>query len=94
MIVIIARAEVLPEKLDEYIRLAKELEHESRQEQGCISYTLHRSTDHPMVFTVVEQWKDRQAIEAHNASAHFTRIVPQLGKMRRSSTVEHLAVVE
>lgn len=94
MIVIVARAEVQPGQTDAYIRLAKELETLSRREDGCIAYTLHRSTDDPSVFVVIEQWIDRQAIEAHNASEHFRRIVPQLGAMRRSGTVEHLTVVE
>ena len=93
MIIIVARAEVLPGQTDAYIRLAKELETLSRREDGCIAYTLHRSTDDPSVFVVIEQWIDRQAIEAHNASEHFRRIVPQLGAMRRSGTVEHLTVV-
>ena len=93
MIVIMARAEVMPDKVEEYICLAKELECASRREEGCIAYTLHRSRDNPNVFVVIEQWKDSQAIEAHNASAHFTRIVPQLGAMRLSSAVEHLTIV-
>ena len=30
---------------------------------------------------MLEVWKDQAAIDAHNASEHFTRIVPQLGAL-------------
>ena len=38
-----------------------------------------------MVF--VEEWKSNEAIEKHNASGHFTRIVPLLVEMCEDAPV-------
>ena len=30
---------------------------------------------------MIEEWESREALETHLNSAHFTRIVPQMGKL-------------
>ena len=81
MIKIIAKRLVREECLDEYIRLTQELVASSQAEEGCISYTLNRCFENPRLFSFIELWKDQDAINAHNTSEHFTRIVPMLGKL-------------
>ena len=85
MIKIVARSTVRPECIEEYQSLARELVERSQAEEGNISYTLNQSTRDPRVHCFLEIWKDQQAIDLHNASEHFTRIVPQLRPMRESS---------
>ena len=90
MIKIIARRLVREECVDEYLRLTGELVAASQAEPGCVTYTLNRCMENPRQFAFIEIWKDQQAIEAHNASEHFTRIVPQLGKLLKIGyPVEH-----
>ena len=72
---------VRAEAVDQYEALARELVEKSQAEPGCVSYTLNRSLSDPRVHTMLEVWKDQAAIDAHNASEHFTRIVPQLGAL-------------
>ena len=81
MIKIVARRVVRAEAVDQYEALAKELVEKSQGEPGCVAYTLNRSLSDPRVHTMLEVWKDQAAIDAHNASEHFTRIVPQLGAL-------------
>ena len=89
MIKIIARRVVRAEDIDKYETLARELVEKSQAEAGNVSYTLNKSVADPKVHTFIEIWKDQAAIDAHNASEHFTRLVPQLGAL-----VEHADPVE
>jgi quinol monooxygenase YgiN len=81
MIRIVAARTVRAECTAAYERLARELVHASAAENGCASYTLNRKVDDPQGYCFVEVWRDRAALEAHQASAHFKKIVPQLGEM-------------
>ncbi|MFI3286656.1 MAG: putative quinol monooxygenase [Rikenellaceae bacterium] len=53
----------------------------SQKEAGCIAYDLFASTSRPDVYIMCETWADAAAVETHNASAHFTTIVPTLGAL-------------
>lgn len=82
MIKIVSKSVIKDEKREDYLKLAKELVEKSRQEQGCISYGLFQDINDESVFTFIEEWQDQKAIELHNKSEHFTRIVPLLGGFR------------
>ena len=81
MIKIIARQVVREECIEQYRALARELVEKSRREAGCIHYQSLQGLTDRRIHIFVEEWKDQAAIEAHNASEHFTRIVPQLGEL-------------
>lgn len=81
MIKIIARRIIRPECIEAFEALALELVRESKKEPGCLSYTLNRSSADPRVHLFVECWADQAAIEAHNASPHFQRLVPQFAAL-------------
>ena len=81
MIKIIARRVVRAENIEQYEALARELVEKSQAEAGNVSYTLNKRIADPQVHTFIEIWKDQAAIDAHNASEHFTRLVPQLGAL-------------
>lgn len=94
MIKIIAKRLVREGCAEEYMQLARELIAASQAEPGCITYTLNRCAENPCLFSFIESWKDQDAIDAHNASEHFTRIVPQLGKLLEINyPVEHYTEV-
>lgn len=52
-----------------------ELVKASREEEGNISYDLHREIGNPNRFVFVENWKSQAAVDAHNASGHFQAFV-------------------
>lgn len=81
MIKIVARRVVRADAVDRYEALALELVARSQAEEGCLSYTLNRSLSDPRVHTMLEVWRDQAAIDAHNSSEHFTRLVPQMGAL-------------
>ena len=81
MIKIIAKNTVKKENKAEFINTAKELIEKSREEEGCISYTLNESLDGKYL-TFIEEWKDEKSIEIHNNSEHFKSIVQKLSKFK------------
>ena len=90
MIKILARRLVREECINEYLRIAEELVSASQAEPGCVTYTLNRCVENPRQFCFIEIWKDQIAIDAHNSSEHFTRLVPMLAKLVEVSyPVEH-----
>jgi quinol monooxygenase YgiN len=82
MITIVSKNIVKEGKAEEFKNLAKELIEESRKEAGCISYNLNQDINNSNILTFIEEWKDKEAIEQHNKSTHFTSIVPKLGELR------------
>ena len=79
MIKIVAKRTVRPDEVSRYLELARELVEKSQAEEGNISYTLNQNLSDPRTFTFLEVWRDQAAIDSHNASEHFTRLVPMLG---------------
>lgn len=68
---IVARAEVLPGKEQEFISKAEPLIQGTRAEEGNISYNLYQNPSNPTAFIFYEEYKDQNAISVHAASAHF-----------------------
>ena len=87
MIHILASFEVKNDKLSDFIKLCNELIKESRAEEGCVSYHLKQNTEKENHLVFVEEWKSNEAIEKHNSSEHFTRIVPLLVEMCEDAPV-------
>ena len=81
MIKIVAKRTVRPDQIDRYLSLARELVEQSQAEEGNVSYTLNQNRADPRTFTFLEVWRDQAAIDSHNASEHFTRLVPMLGEL-------------
>lgn len=81
MIKIVAKIIVKEEKIKEFQEMARELVEKSQAEEGNVSYTLNQSTQDKCQHAFIEIWKDDEAIEKHNASEHFTTILPKLGEM-------------
>jgi len=87
MIHILAGFKVKNDKLSDFIKLCNELIEESRKEEGCVSYHLQQNTERENYLVFVEEWKSNEAIEKHNSSEHFTRIVPLLVEMCEDAPV-------
>ena len=80
MIKIVARTRFKAECIETVKALAQKLVLESRAEDGNISYSFNQSIQDPRVLTMIEYWKDKEAIEKHNASKHFQTIFPQMAQ--------------
>lgn len=81
MIAIVAKHLIRTECIETYHALAQELAAASQQEAGCVFYHSVQSEADPREHVFMECWKDRAAIDIHNATEHFTRIVPQFAAL-------------
>ena len=87
MIKIVAKNILKEGKKAEFIKTAEELIQKSRAEEGNISYSLFEDVNNENIVAFIEEWKDLKAIEFHNNTEHFKRIVPMLGELREKSKV-------
>ncbi len=71
MIRVTASIETQPGKEDQLIAALAEAAISTRQEEGCVEYFLHRSTDKPTHFLMIETWKSPEALEAHLKTPHI-----------------------
>ncbi len=81
MIKIVAKMVIKEDKVDEFLKITKELVEKSSAEEGNISYTLNRHIEKPNEFCFIEFWRDKEATAIHEASEHFTRILPLTGAL-------------
>ncbi len=70
---IMAKVGVAKQHREEFLELAKGLVASSNSEPGNNFYILTESADNPEVFYFIEHWKSQQALDEHNATAHFSK---------------------
>lgn len=68
---VVARLTARPETVAELQALLLGLIEPTRQESGCLRYTLLRNTADPTDFTFVEEWSEETALEAHFTTPHL-----------------------
>ena len=57
------------------LQLLPELADKTRTEKGNLSYTVYQSEDDPGELILLEEYVDAVAVEAHQHSEHYRRIV-------------------
>jgi len=80
MIIIHAEMKINPNVEAEFLKTVQELIKSSRAEAGNVSYKLMKDMDQDNTYLMVEQWKDQEAVAAHNASGHFQAFVAKAPK--------------
>ena len=50
-------------------------------ESGCLRYTLHRSLEDPTLFTTIERWNSKEAIDQHFGTAHIQSLLTKAGEL-------------
>jgi len=83
MLKVIAQDFIKPECIELVMPLYRELVEKTKQEPLCISYELFIDQKDPGHFVFVEAWPDRAALDAHCATEHFQRLVPQINQHQR-----------
>ena len=73
MVVVLARLLVKQERQADFVARAQEVIAATREEKGCISYTLYKSTENPLELIYVEEWESRADLEAHSKSEHLVK---------------------
>jgi quinol monooxygenase YgiN len=71
MILVVVKQPVRAKYSDTFPSLVEEFTTATRSEPGNISFDWYRSADDPNLWLLVEAFRDREAGDAHVASAHF-----------------------
>lgn len=87
MIKVVAKGFFYEDKVEEAIKLYEELVQKTREENGCILYNLFRDINDKSILTIIEEWENKDVLEMHMKTEHFTRLVPTIGKLRKSSEI-------
>jgi quinol monooxygenase YgiN len=74
---------------DAVLDALRQLAEPTRAEPGVLAWQVHRDPEDPRVFFIYEQYTDREAYDAHGASAHFERwgkgeALPRLAERERA----------
>ncbi len=62
----------------------------TRQEEGCISYTLHQDNTDPALFIFYETWESDAHLDRHMKTDHFTRFVAAVDGLLSELAVHRL----
>ena len=66
---------VKPARDAAYRRCIAALDQGSRAEQGNLSYDHYQSLTTPNEYEIIEHWRDAEAVESHNGTAHFQKFL-------------------
>lgn len=70
-IILIARLQVRPDKVEQAKAAAFAIVEPSRKEPGCVNYDIHQSIEDETIFLWHETWIDKAAIDEHFATPFF-----------------------
>ena len=82
MVRVVAPNYIKPENIKAAEPLFREIITATRKEKGCIEYRLFTKKEEPGLFVFIEEWESQAVLDKHIASEHFTRILPQIGKLK------------
>lgn len=71
MLTLIAKLPVQEGKMDEALAAFAELIPHVAKEEGTVLYSLNKDKANPNLLVVVEQYKDREALNFHSSTPHF-----------------------
>jgi quinol monooxygenase YgiN len=86
MVKVIAKSYAKEASLTEILELSKEMVEKTALEKGCIKYELYQDVKEPCVLIFLEEWESEAALNDHMASEHFTRLIPQINKLREKAS--------
>ena len=65
MLIYQIKIEIKTYKSDEFENSIRSLSRSIRKEKGCLGYSVYRDLDKENTYSVVGEWKTRQAMEKH-----------------------------
>ena len=86
MIVVVAKFKVKLGKKAELLAAAKDLIAATRQETGCISYSLLEDPYVENNFNFIEEWSDKAALQSHFTTTHIAEWRQKSANLRDGQT--------
>jgi quinol monooxygenase YgiN len=81
VLIVIGRVSCAAESRDDLIAAFKEMQENSRREEGCLRYGFFAAVEDPLSFIAVEEWADQEALDRHFAQPHLHAFARRLGEL-------------
>ena len=62
-------------KTDEFVKSMRSFSRKIRKEKGCLGYSVYRDSDKDNTYSLVGEWKTRQAMEKHFQTHDFEVLI-------------------
>ncbi len=79
LLVVAGDVEIDPSNRDAAIEAARKVMAATREEPGCLEYTISADVDDPGRFVILERWASPEALEAHFATPHMAEFQAAMG---------------
>lgn len=79
MITVIAKLPIQEGKMEAALAAFKVLMSGVAKEEGTVLYSLNQEKANPNVLIMVEQYKDKAALQSHSATPHFKEFFERCG---------------
>lgn len=77
-ITVVATFRIKPEEEERAVEILRGVIESSHGEDGCVKYTLHRSTQEPGAYCIVEKWRSQADLDAHFGRPHMAPMADAL----------------
>jgi quinol monooxygenase YgiN len=78
-VIVIATARAKPGKEKDLERALREVTQPTRQQPGCVRFSLYRSQEDPAVIVGVERWKSKEDHDRHLEAPYFQKLAAAMG---------------
>ena len=69
------KVDIKPYKTDEFIKSMRSFSRRIRKEKGCLGYSVYRDSEKENTYSLVGEWKTRQAMEKHFRTHDFEVLI-------------------
>ena len=69
------KIEIKPYKADEFLKSMRSFSHRIRKERGCLGYNVYRDHENEDTYSLVGEWKTRQAMDKHFKTREFEVLI-------------------
>ena len=88
MINIFVTINVTADKRAKVLELLAELTAASQKENGNLRYQYYLHQTDPAQIVICERWENAAVLAAHEATKHFTTLLPQIGDLASSVDID------
>ena len=75
MLIYQLKIEIKPYKTDEFVESMRSFSRRIRKEKGCLGYSVYRDSEKENTYSLVGEWKTRQAMEKHFHTHDFEVLI-------------------
>ena len=90
MINIFVTINVTADKRAKVLELLAELTAASQKENGNLRYQYYLHPTDPAQIVICERWENAAVLAAHEATKHFTTLLPQIGDLASSVDIDKI----